>query len=187
MNGARGLHTPAPASPQTTEFTAMTMTNEEAQAQMILAQHGREMDKITEVGRTTYGEKPFDDACADVVQRLSDNRPKHEAALQYGAIVKEFDDPAGITMHLANNPDTLEKIKKMTPTRQLAELAAIQGQLHPHGVVNLGADPAWKTSGRGFRNGGDDYPSTADGDEAWSKAWDARERARYPNRVKTVR
>lgn len=151
---------------------------QQAQEAMAAEQYAREVHEIIRQGQDEFGAKQFDQASEDVARAGVD-------PAMFTAIVRQFDAPAAILMHLASNPDRLAKFAKLSHARQLTEIAAIQSQLSPHGHVNVGADPAWKSPASRERRLGDHGGEHIKDDAAWSKAFDkhwaerAKRRGRY--------
>jgi len=144
----------------------------QAQQQMIIAQHNEAVKGITKVGHAVYGKKSFDDAANVVGAKLADR------TYEFVEIAKEFDDPAGPVMTLANNPTQLEQMSKLPTARMVTEIARIESRSKPHGHATTGNQPAWQTVDHSGHVSYEEWQKTGgsqfgnDQDEAWNRAFD---------------
>jgi hypothetical protein len=146
-----------------------------AQQQMAFALHQKEVNAIVEVGQENYGKAVFDQAAETVAAELGDRVPDVMLAL------RQFDKPADILVHLADNPTRLKHLAKLNSARQVVELARVEAQLTSHGHTDTGADPAWKLpSAKGGRVSDEEWHSGGDNlsDQKWHKEFDRRQKER---------
>jgi len=156
-----------------TELTAEEqLRHMQAQQSMGMAQHHKEVGEIIELGQNSYGKKDFDEASQVVADVLG------EKAVNLMALVRGFDHPAEIVMHLAGNEQRLKDFAKLRPEQQGTELFRIEAQMSPFGQVRSGADPAWKdpeirkgrvSDGEWSQNGGANLS-----DAQWHREYDRR-------------
>jgi hypothetical protein len=147
-----------------------------AQQQMAVAQHIKECNEITEVGRETFGTAVFDEAAETVVGELGP-----EKTAQFMALARGFDKPAEVIKHLSDNPSRLKQLAKLNAERQAIEIARIESQLAPHGHTDTGSNPAWKLpSARGGRVSDEEWHRGGDNlsDAAWHREFDRRTKER---------
>ena len=148
------------------------------QEQMALAQHAKEVEAIVALGRENHGDASFDRASQEVADAIGQERLQ-----PFVAALKQFDRPDTVLMHLATNPDRLERISKLPLQRQLVEIAKIEAEHAPHGHSrDTGAQPLWtrpeaRANGRVsddvWRRGGDDLS-----DDKWFAEFDRRQEKR---------
>jgi hypothetical protein len=152
------------------------------EAQEAMSQLCKEVDGIIDVGRANFGSRSFDDASQVVAEVLGQ---KSQGVMD---ILRGFDKPHDVIMHLAQNEGALKQLAKLSPQRQAIEISRIEGQLSPYGHVATGAEPAWKQPEARRGRASDDNWRTTGGhglsDAAWSREHDRRmaERNRLRNR-----
>jgi hypothetical protein len=109
------------------------------QEQIAVAQHAKEVEAIVELGRQNHGDASFDRSCADVADAIGQERLQ-----PFVAALKQFDRPDDVLMHLANNPDRLERISKLPLQRQIVEIAKIESEHSSYGhSYDTLAQPRW--------------------------------------------
>lgn len=148
----------------------------QAQQQMAQEQHRRDLNQIVEQGRVDYGTQTFDDAAQVVAGELGDRTG------EFMAVAKEFDDPAAIVVHLANNVDRARQLAKLPTRRMIAEIGRIEAQQKPYGYATTGADPLWRNPNMRVGKISDEDWSRTGGDHLddrnWNKEFDRRMAAR---------
>jgi hypothetical protein len=144
-----------------------------AAAEMQEAAFQRDAEKITELGRETFGAQVFDDAVSTVAGKLGP-----DGVRVFTQIVSQFDQPHAVVKHLADNEGRLEALGKMPVPRVITEIARIESQMAPHGYTPTGNDPAWKKLPRGgSRMSDSDWNSGLSDkltDQQFHKEWDRR-------------
>ena len=146
-----------------------------AQAQMAAAAFQKDMNDLTEVGRTRYGSDVFDEASRVFVDKLG-NR-----AVEVLAIASQYDRPDDLIIHLSNNEGELEELTKLPTTRINAAIGRLEGRLTRDGRVGTGHTPLWKEPSQ--RTGRVSDLEWAKGaasldDRSWHKEFDRRLRER---------
>lgn len=153
----------------------------EAQNRIAAETHAREVDQIIEIGRNQFGAANFDDAADVVAKKLG---PRSQ---EFMAIARQFDRPHEIVAHLANNESRLDQLSKLSTERQIIELGRIEAQFAPHGNVNTGADPLWKTPAVRSGRVSDEEWSRHAGEGLSERQWAREFDRRMAERSKRVR
>jgi hypothetical protein len=141
----------------------------------------KDIDAIVDAGRGSYGARSFDEASQVVAEALGPQTP------QAMAILRGFDAPHDVIMHLAGNAGRLAQFSKLPVERQAVEISRIEAQMSSHGHVSTGAVPHWRTpEARHGRVSDDEWRTTGGAnlkdDKAWSREFDRRMVERNKNR-----
>jgi hypothetical protein len=145
--------------------------------------HATEVHEIVEAGRALHGNQTFDEASQVVAGVFKE--PEQLGHLM--GTLRQFDRPADVIMHLANNEGRLQSLAKLSPARQAVEIAKIEGEMSSFGRAATGADRAWKNpdvrrgvvSEESWRKDGG---AALTDDAAWSRAFDKRMASRSKTR-----
>lgn len=156
------------------------------QQQMLQQQHQelvKDIDGVVDAGKSTYGVRAFDEAAQTVADALG----QKSGALM--VVLRDFDHPEAVIMHLAGNERRLKELAKLPAARIGVEVARIEAQLNSFGHVQTGSEPAWKRlaaqkgriSEEDWRlNGGDSMKNDAE----WSRQFDKRMAERNKHRMR---
>jgi hypothetical protein len=141
-------------------------------------QHFKECEEIVEHGRAVHGNTSFDEASQIVGGAFKDT----DAVQSFMGSLRQFDKPAEMIMHLANNEGQLKALAKLSPARQAVELARIESRFASHGHVSTGGERDWKRAEtRSGRVSDEDWSRHAGSnltDTQWSREFDRRMAAR---------
>lgn len=149
---------------------------QQARYEMDLAQHDLEASRIEEIGHQTFGKQFQEDAIA-FAETFGER--KQEAV----AILRQFDQPAEIIKHLADNPRRLAEMVRMPTARLMTEFSRIESQMAPSGYTETSINPRWKTAPRESGRASDDE-WRANGasrltDDQWNRDFDRRHKEKY--------
>jgi hypothetical protein len=155
------------------------MTDEEqrllqAQQDMLVAEHLKEVGEISEIGRTVLGREEWDNAEQTVTAALGS--PERIGA--FAGALRGMDKPVEILSHLANNPTRLAEFSKLPPQRQLVEMSRIEAEHSSYGNVRTGRAPQWKNPEvRSGRVSDEEWARTGGSaldDSRWNREFDRR-------------
>jgi len=109
------------------------------QHQQAVALHTKEVTEIIQQGNDKLGRDEMNDIGDRVADALGDKTPAVMGML------REFDDPISILEGLNRKGDVeLKRFAQLSPTRQLTEIAKLQGQANPNAAVYVTDNPTWK-------------------------------------------
>lgn len=149
------------------------------QAQQALQEHGREVNSIIELGQSVYGAANFDAASQIVAEALGNRKD------EFMATICQYDDPASIVVHLADNPARLKQLAALPTARMLVELARVEAQHKPNGHAHTMSSPEWKARASNKTLSDADWNSPLQDaltDKEFNRQFEARMKARAGRR-----
>ena len=149
------------------------------QQQAAIQEHSHDVNSIIELGQSIYGTANFDAQSQIVADALGNRTP------EFMASIRQYDDPVGLVVHLADNPARLKQLAALPTARMLVELARVEAQHKPNGHAHTMAAPEWKARASNKPLSDADWNSPMQDaltDKEYNRQFEARMKARAERR-----